>query len=122
MTTQAAIPAAPPRPYATDIPDRRPMFKTHAGIGQAKNAVINKLRAGRARHSMTIYRLEGGEYRPLVRIEAGQRREEVPELAPKPPPRSHVLMEIRSLLEQEQYHLRQAEQAAAKRRELEGAR
>lgn len=122
MSKPTAIPAAPPHAYATDIPDRRPQFKTHKGIGQAKNAVVNKLRGGRARHGMIIYRLEGGEYLPWLRIEAGQRREEIPELAPKPPPRSHILMEIRSLAEQEQYHLRQAEQAATKRRELEAAR
>jgi len=121
MTATPAIPAALPHAYATDIPDRRPQFKTHKGIGQAKNAIVNKLHGGRARHGMTIYRLEGGEYRPWLRIEAGQRREEVSELAPKPPPRSHVLREIRSLTEQERYHLRQAEAAAA-RRELEAVR
>lgn len=122
MIAPAAIPAAPPHAYATDIPDRRPRFKTHKGIGQAKNAVINKLRGGRARHEMVIYRLEGGEYQPWLRIEPGQRREEIPELAPKPPPRSHVLLQIRSLEERERFHLEQAKQAAAKRRELEAAR
>jgi hypothetical protein len=120
-TGLAAIPAAPPHPYATHIPDRRPIFRTHKGVGQAKNAIIGKLRGGRARHGMTIYRLEGGEYQPWVQIEPGQNREEIPELAPKPQPRSHVLLEIRSLAEREQYYLKQAEQAAARRRELEAA-
>ncbi len=121
MTTPPAIPAAEPHPFATLVPDRRPQFKTHKGVGQAKNAIINKLRGGAARHDMVIYQLQDGEYRPWVTIRAGQKRDEVPELAPKPPPRSQVEWEIRSLLEREQYHLGQAEQAAAKRRELEAA-
>lgn len=98
------------------------MFKTHRGVGQAKDAVINKLYGGRARYEMVMYRLQDGKYQPWLRIEPGQRREEVPELAPKPPPRSHVLMEIRSLAERERYHLEQAEQAAVRRRELEAVR
>lgn len=121
MAEPTAIPVAPAHGYATHIPDRRPQFKTHKGVDQAKNAVINKLRGGAARHGMTIYKLDGGEYRPWVRIEAGQKRDEVPELAPKPPPRSHVEWEIRGLIEREQYHLAQAEAVAAKRRELEAA-
>jgi len=122
MSELTAIPAVAPHDYATHIPDRRPMFKTHKGVGQAKNAIINKLYGGAARHGMVIYRLEDGEYRPWVRIGAGQKRDEVPELAPKPPPRSHVEWEIRSLAERERYYLEQAEQAASKRRELEAAR
>lgn len=115
------IPAAPPHAFATHIPDRRPQFKTHKGVGQAKNAIINKLRGGAARHGMTIYKLDDGEYQSWLRIEAGQKRDEVPELAPKPPPRSHVEWEIRRLIEREQYHLAQAQAVAAKRRELEAA-
>lgn len=107
--------------YATHIPDRRPVFKTHKGVGQAKNAVINKMYGG-ARFDMVIYRLEGGEYRPLIQIDAGQKRDEIPELAPKPKPRSHVAWEIQSLVEQEQRYLKLAEAAAAERRELEAAR
>lgn len=122
MTVSDAVPAAPPHAYATHIPDRRPMFKTHKSVGQAKCAVINKLRGGRARHGMTIYQFEGGQYLPWLRIEPGQRREDIPELAPKPPPRSHVLEEIRSLAERERYHLKQAERAAERRRELEAVR
>lgn len=120
MTAPPSILAAPIHEYATHIPNRRPQFKTHKGIGQAKNAVIHKMHGG-ARHDMTIYRLQDGEYRPWLTIQAGQKRDEIPELAPKPPPRSHVVMEIRSLVEQEQYHLRQAEAAAARRLELEAA-
>lgn len=117
-----AIPAGPTHEFATLIPDRRPQFKTHKAVGLAKNAVINKLRGDCARHDMTIYKLADGEYQPWLHIHTGQRREDFPELAPKPPPRSHVLMEIRLLAEQEQYHRRRAEEAAAKRRELEAAR
>ena len=121
MPELPAIPAAAPHPFATHIPDRRPQFKTHKGAGQAKNAVINKLQGRAARHVMVIYRLQEGEYQPWVRIGCGQKREDVPELAPPPKPRSHVEWEIRGLMEQEQYYLRQAEAAAAKRRELEAA-
>lgn len=121
MAEFAPIAAAAPHAFATHIPDRRPQFKTHKGIGQAKNAVINKMHGG-ARYDMAIYRLENGEYRPWLHISAGQKRDEIPELAPKPRPRSHVAWEIRSLAEQEQRYLKLAEAAAAKRRELEAAR
>lgn len=120
MTALSAVPA-PVHNYATHIPNRRPQFKTHKGVGQAKNAVIQKLRNDVARCDMTIYRLDGGKYVPWLRIESGQKRDEVPELAPKPKPRSHVAWEIRSLAEQEQRYLKLAEAAAAKRRELEVA-
>lgn len=121
MTALPAVPA-PVHEFATLIPDRRPQFKTHKAIGLAKNAVINKLRGDRARCDMTIYRLEDGEYRPWLHIHSGQKRKDFPELAPKPPPRSHIAMEIRSLLEQERYHLAQAATIAERRRELEAAR
>lgn len=121
MTAPTAVPA-PVHEYATHIPNRRPQFKTHKAIGLAKNAVINKLRGDRARHDMTIYKLVDGEYRPWLHIHAGQKRDDFPELAPKPTPRSHVAWEIRSLIEREKFHLAQAEAAAAKRRELEAAR
>lgn len=120
MTAPTAVPA-PVHEYATHIPDRRPVFKPHKTVGQAKNAVINKMHGG-ARHDMVIYRLEDGEYRPWLRIGAGQKREDIPELAPPPRRRVHVQMEILSLIEQERYHLRQADAAAARRRELEAAR
>lgn len=121
MTAPTAVPA-PVHEYATHIPDRRPQFKTHKAIGLAKNAVINKLRGERARHDMTIYKLADGEYRPWLHIHTGQKREDFPELAPKPPPRSAVAWAIQSLKEREQFHLAQAEAAAAKRRELEASR
>lgn len=120
MTVLPSIPAAPTHEYATHIPDRRPMFKTHKGAGQAKNAVLQKMHDG-ARSDMVVYRLEDGEYRIWLHILAGQKRDEIPELAPKPPPRSHVLMEIRSLVEQERYHLAVAATLAEKRRKLEAA-
>lgn len=120
MTAPTTVPA-PVHEYATHIPDRRPAFKTHRGVGQAKNAVINKMQSC-SRYDMVIYRLESGEYRPWLHIKAGQKRDEIPELAPKPKPRSHVAWEIQSLAEQEQRYLKLAEAAAAKRRELEAAR
>lgn len=120
MTAPSAV-TAPVHEYATHIPDRRPAFKTHKGVGQAKNAVINKMYGG-ARYDMVIYRLEDGEYRPWLHIAVGQERDEIPELAPKPKPRSHVAWEIQSLLKQERRYLKLAEAVAAKRRELEAAR
>lgn len=115
----ASIPAAPAHPFATNIPNRSPRFKTHKGIGQAKNAVIQKLHGGKARHDMTIFRLENGHYLPLITIHAGQTRDDIPELATPPKPRSHIRWEISSLIEREQYHRQQAEQCAEQRRALE---
>jgi hypothetical protein len=121
MSEPAAVPAAPPHQFATLIPDRRPKFKTHKGVGQAKNAIIMKLYGGSARHDMVIYQLEDGEYRPWIHIARGQVREDVPELAPPAKPKSHVEMEIRQLVEQERRLLAQAASVAEQRRELEAA-
>lgn len=121
MPEPVAIPAAPPHPFATLIPDRRPQFKTHKGVGQAKNAVIMKLYGGSALYDITIYRLEDSEYRPWIQIARGQTREDIPELAPPAKPRSHVEMEIRQLAEQEQWYLKQAALLAEQRRGMEAA-
>lgn len=121
MTTPASVAAAPPHPFATNIPSRSPRFKAHRGIGQAKNAVIQKLRDGKAPCDMTIFRLEDGHYLPLITIHAGQTRDDIPELATPPKPRSHIRWEISSLIEREQYHRQQAEQCAEQRRALEAA-
>lgn len=121
MTAPATVPA-PALPFATHIPDRRPVFKPHRTLAWAKIAVVQKMRDDRARHPMTIYKLEDGEYRPLLEVRAGQHRSEIPELLPSPPSRSQLRMQIASLVEQEQYHLEQAEAAATRRRELEAAR
>lgn len=118
----AAIPAEPPHPFATLIPDRAPKFKTHRGVGQAKNAIISKLYGGRARHDMVIYKLADGEYQPWVTITAGQTRADVPELAPPPKPKAQLKWEIQGLIEREQRYLKQAEAVAAEHRELEAQR
>lgn len=122
MAAPASIAAPDAAPFATHIPDRRPQFKTHRGVGQAKNAVIGKLHGGIARHAMVIYRLDGGEYQPWVTIAQGQTRADIPELAPPPKPKWQLEWEIRGLVEKERRYLEEAAAAAEQRRELEATR
>jgi len=94
--------------WATFIPDRRPAFKTHNTVGQAKNAVINISRYGRKTgfaEDMVIYKLSAdGRYEPWLKISKGTFRNDYKELAEKPQSRGDQLGELSRLERSLQYH------------------
>jgi hypothetical protein len=94
-----SVKARPTDPYATCITARRRPFKTHATLGQAKNALSLYLRRDEHRgprgwtaygddgvytQPMILYRLNTGtgEYEPWIGIQEGDRRSQHPELMP----------------------------------------
>lgn len=94
MDAPEAVEVRPPDPYATHIPDRRPEFKTHRGLGQAKNALLNK-HYGKFPHDMVIYRLnDSGQYEPWLKVSAGTTRMDYEDLKPKPTPKRQIQYRI----------------------------
>lgn len=113
--------------WATFIPDRRPSFKTHNTVGQAKNAVINisRYRSNIGfTEDMVIYKLgEDGQYAPWLKIAQGTFRNDYKELAEKPQTRGDKLGEINRLERSLRYHEVEAErlrkEIAVRRLELD---
>lgn len=115
--------------WATFIPDRRPAFKAHNTLGQAKNAVINISRYGARTgftEDMVIYKLgEDGQYAPWLKIARGTFRNDYKELAEKPQSRSDRMGEVLRLERSLRYHLDEAirlrVEIEVRRKELEGS-
>lgn len=105
------MPVKPHPRYATFIPlrgrDIKTQFKTHNTFGQAKAATTNFARGG-FECDMVIYELDeiDEEYIPSLRIAKGTKREEYPDLTPKPVSKR-----------QQEYQVRFAEEAAQRQRE-----
>ncbi len=93
--------------WATHIPGRRPQFKPHKTVGQAKNAVINVSRYGRNgfTEDMVIYNLDtSGKYVPWLKIAKGSFRNDYEVLAEKPLSLSQKQGELHRLERRLQYH------------------
>lgn len=122
---ESVSPAAVPG-WATNIPGRRPEFKAHNTLGQAKNAVINMSRYS-ARNGfaedMVIYKLsDNGRYEPWLKISQGSFRNDYEQLAEKPQSKGDRLGEINRLERSLRYHEVEADrirkEIEARRREL----
>lgn len=85
-TAPERMPAAPRPQYASYVPSRNKVFKTHASVGHVLNAL--HLRTERAfpdgKHAfgedITLYVLRGDEYVTWMNIPAGTRPSDYPEL------------------------------------------
>lgn len=58
-------------PYMTRIPDRRPEYKAHAKLGQAKNAINYRVGYAGAACDMELYQWEDGEWVLMYSVIAG---------------------------------------------------
>jgi hypothetical protein len=106
-----------PDQWATNIPGRRPEFKTHRILAHAKNAINNfqgPLSRGVFTCDMILYKLVDGQYEPHLKIARGTRREDYPLLAPKPDPPSHKRAELGRLESSLRYHEKSVEELKAK--------
>jgi hypothetical protein len=65
-------------PYLTIIPDRAPRQKSHASLGQAKKAVLNRLSIEGLSTDIRVYKWADSGWQLLWEIKKGTLREEMP--------------------------------------------
>lgn len=71
--------AAKTAPYLTVIPDRNPKNKPHLSLGEAKKAVLFRLRGERLAVTCSVYQWNDEmAWVPLWKIDAGTLREDMP--------------------------------------------
>lgn len=84
MDTNLAPVAVKVSPYLTVIPDRRPKQKTHANLGQAKNAIQYRMRSNVTYIDMAVYEWKNDEWSLLWEIPKGTGKDDLPWNLDKP--------------------------------------